>query len=281
MRKDRHGRSSQEPRFWRNSTPCGARAVSPPATPTWCVSTRRTARSAGSSSPTWRTARSAEIVRGERNSPGPAATPLEWKVYGHDRQRGLAAGLEAAGFEPDEEEQVLVLPVAEASSALFDTSGYDVRQVTDAAELDDYAEISRQIGRHNPDEERRQLARLLEEQPDVMSVHIAYAQGEPVSCGRVHFQAGSPFAELAGARTKTTHRRQGFFTARWLPAAAGRGARLRPAGHRCAAHLRTDPAQARLRGGHLHPAVPLRAGGTAFLKRLNPVTATLRPVSQP
>lgn len=174
-----------------------------------------------------------EIVRGERELARSGGYTLEWKVYGHDRQRGLAAGLEAAGFEPDEEEQVLVLPVAEASSALFDTSGYDVRQVTDAAELDDYAEISRQIGRHNPDEERRQLARLLEEQPDVMSVHIAYAQGEPVSCGRVHFQAGSPFAELAGARTKTTHRRQGFFT-------AVVGSRLRQAGERGCALLVTD-----------------------------------------
>jgi hypothetical protein len=170
-----------------------------------------------------------ELVRGERELARSGDYTLEWKVYGHDRQQGLAAALEAAGFVPGEEEQVLMLPVAEASSALFDTSGYEVRRVTDGAELDDYAEISRQIGRRNADEERRQLARLLEEQPDAMSVHIAYARGEPVSCGRAYYQAGSPFAELAGARTKTTHRRQGFFTAvvgSWLRQARERGCRL-------------------------------------------------------
>ncbi|MGK5640705.1 GNAT family N-acetyltransferase [Streptomyces sp. URMC 126] len=170
-----------------------------------------------------------ELVRAERELARSGGYTLEWKVYGHDRQRGLAAALEAAGFVPGDEEQVLVLPVAEASAALFDTSAYEVRQVTDGAGLDDYAEISRQVGRRNADEERRQLVRLLEEQPEAMSVHIAYAQGEPVSCGRVHFQAGSPIAELAGARTKTTHRRQGFFTAvvgSRLRQAVERGCRL-------------------------------------------------------
>ncbi len=33
---------------------------------------------------------------------------LEWKVYGHDGPANLVESLLAAGFEPDDEEQVLV-----------------------------------------------------------------------------------------------------------------------------------------------------------------------------
>jgi hypothetical protein len=138
---------------------------------------------------------------------------LEWKLYGHDAPADLDRRLLAAGFAADDLEQVLVLRVNEEALAAFDTPGCDVRRVHDEAGLADYAEIAREIGRKNPDEEKRQLAAVLLEAPDTMSVHIAYVDGEPVSCGRIYFREGGAHAELAGGRTKTTHRNRGLFSA--------------------------------------------------------------------
>jgi predicted GNAT family acetyltransferase len=119
----------------------------------------------------------------------------------------------AAGFEPDAVESVLVLPLNEAALGAFDTPEYEIRRVHDTDGLDDVAHISSEIGRTNAEAEKHQLALALRDTPDELSVHVAYVDGEPVACGRIHFWKNSDFAELAGGRTTTTHRNRGLFTA--------------------------------------------------------------------
>ena len=138
---------------------------------------------------------------------------LEWKLYGHDAPADLGGRLEAAGFVADDLEQVLALRVDAETMAIFDTARFDVRRVVDEGGLADYAEVAREIGRGNADAERRRLWAVLQEAPEVLSVYVAYDGSEPVAGGRVHYPEGSGYAELAGGRTKTTHRRRGFFTA--------------------------------------------------------------------
>jgi len=174
-----------------------------------------------------------ELIRAELAAATEAGYTLEWKLYGHDRPADLAERLVAAGFEADDPEDVLVLPLDDASVAAFDVAGVHVRQVRDERELAGYAEISRETGRRNVDEERRQLAAVLAETPDEMSIHIAYVGEEPASCGRVYFRSGGPYAELAGGRTKPTHRRKGLFTALV-------GSRLREAQQRGRTHVFVD-----------------------------------------
>ncbi len=156
-----------------------------------------------------------ELIRRERDAAVAGGYSLEWKYYGHDTPVDLPERLVAAGFEAEEEEEeVLVLPLDEASLATFgDVDRYDIRIVRDERDLADYAEVSREIGRRNVEEERRALALKLKESLNEMSIHIAYVDGEPVACGRVYFRTGGSYAELTGGRTKTTHRRQGHFTA--------------------------------------------------------------------
>lgn len=154
-----------------------------------------------------------DVIRRERVAADAGGYAVEWKVYGHDRLSDLPDRLVAAGFEPDDSEDVLVLRLGEESIAAFGTSPHEIRVVRDDAGLADYAEISREIGRRNVDAERNSLAVSLREHPDELSVHIAYVDGEPACCGRVLYRPGGPYAELAGGRTKTTHRRQGLFTA--------------------------------------------------------------------
>jgi hypothetical protein len=142
---------------------------------------------------------------------------LEWKVYGHDGPANLVESLLAAGFEPEEEESLLVLPLATLSCSAKDASdlppGTEIVRVQDELGLEGVAEISREIGRREVEAEIHRLAAILRDTPSAMSVHILRLAGEPVSCGRVHYPPNSEFAELAGGRTKTMHRRKGFFSA--------------------------------------------------------------------
>jgi len=154
-----------------------------------------------------------DVIRDEISRAESDDYTVEWKVYGHDAPPQLRDCLLAAGFEPDALESLLVLPVNEEALAVFDAPAYEIKRIQDAEGLNGVADIAREIGRTNVEEEKHQLASVLRDTPSELSVHVAYVDGEPVACGRIHFKENSGFAELAGGRTKTTHRNRGLFTA--------------------------------------------------------------------
>jgi hypothetical protein len=153
------------------------------------------------------------VIRDEISRADARNYTLEWKVYGHDGPPNLRDSLLAAGFEPGDLESLLVLPVNETTVAAFDAPAYEIKRVREAEGLNHVADISREIGRTNVEEEKHRLATILRDGPDGMSVHVAYVDGEPAACGRINFGENSDFAELAGGRTKTIHRNRGLFTA--------------------------------------------------------------------
>ncbi len=153
-----------------------------------------------------------EAIRNEISLAQAHNYTLEWKVYGHDTP-SLKDRLISTGFVPEPVESLLVLPVNEETLAAFDAAAYDIECIHDPEHLNDVAAISREIGRTNVEEEKSRLALILQYTPDQMSVHVAYDDGEAVACGRIYFKENSEFAELAGGRTKTTHRNRGFYTA--------------------------------------------------------------------
>jgi hypothetical protein len=154
-----------------------------------------------------------DVVRDEQTRARADGYALEWKVYGHDPSLGLAETLTAAGFEPGETETVLALRLDDTAQFRFERSPYETRIVHDEAGLADVAAISLQVGRSQTEAEKRRLRAILHDRPDSLSIHIAYIDNKPVSCGRIHYGHTPGVAELAGGRTVTTHRRQGLFTA--------------------------------------------------------------------
>ena len=154
-----------------------------------------------------------EVIRDEASGAESAGYELEWKVYGHDVPSDLGDRLLAAGFERGAQESVLVLQLSDAALTAFAAPGYRIVRVRNEERLDDVADVAREIGRQDVEEERRRLALALRDTPGELSIHVAYVDGEPVASGRIHFKENSDFAELAGGRTKTTHRNRGLFTA--------------------------------------------------------------------
>lgn len=186
------------------------------------------------------------MIRTELAAAAEAGYALEWKLYGHDAPPALAERLLAAGFEAGDREEVLALPVDDAAVAAFDTTGVAIRRVRDERGLADYAEIARQIGRRDVEAERRELAMVLAGDPESVSIHIAYVDGEPASGGRLHLRPGGRIAELAGGRTTTTHRRSGLFTA--VVGSRLQEAQRRGRGHAFVDALPTSAATLRKRG---------------------------------
>jgi N-acetylglutamate synthase-like GNAT family acetyltransferase len=157
--------------------------------------------------------RVADAVAEERAMALAGGYASEWKVYSHDQVPGLADALLAAGYTAGDPETVLGMELENIAWRPFTRSSVDVRAVRDEAGLADVATISRAIGRRRVDEEMRELGSVLRERPDALSIYMAYAGGEPVSCGRLHYGQAPAVAELAGGRTIATHRNKGYFTA--------------------------------------------------------------------
>jgi GNAT superfamily N-acetyltransferase len=116
----------------------------------------------------------------------------EWKLYGHDPD-WLPDRLRAAGMEPDDQETVLVV---EAAALAAPPDDVELRQDA-AAFVDLAAEV---FG------ERHEL-------PENAVGVVAFADGRPVSSGRVDLDPDTEFAGLFGGVTLPEYRGRGFYRA--------------------------------------------------------------------
>ena len=143
-------------------------------------------------------------ARGER---------FEWKLYGHDRPPDLPERLRAAGFEPEEEETVLIAPVAAIASPVQLPEGVSLREVTSRRDLE-------RIEAHGEaafGDVHSGLAEMLEAErdadPNAISVVVAEAGDAIVCAGWIRFEGGTGFATLWGGATSPAWRRRGIYRA--------------------------------------------------------------------
>jgi hypothetical protein len=142
------------------------------------------------------------------------AVTIEWKLYDHDTLPGLIERLLAHGFEAEDYvDTIMVLDLtAPLPAALTAPVTHDLRMLDSAAFLGDPLTVLNEAfsGDHTP----HLKALVLEKQtaPDQLSLHVAYADGQPVSCGWVRFPR-SPFASLWGGSTLLPYRGRGLYKA--------------------------------------------------------------------
>jgi GNAT superfamily N-acetyltransferase len=153
--------------------------------------------------------------------------PVEWKLHGHDLPADLPQRLLAAGFVPEEQETVMIAPVAALATEAAVPDGVVIRE---AAEPGDY----RRIARMEEDvwgEEHGWIDHLAEEgaaDPGSLSIFLAEAGGLVVSAGWIRFPSGTEFGTLWGGATLEAWRGRGIYrslVARRARLAAERGRR--------------------------------------------------------
>jgi len=137
---------------------------------------------------------------------------FEWKLHGHDLPADLPERLRAAGFEPEEQETVLVARVADLPLDAGPPEGVTIREVFERDDL-------RRIGAMEEavwGDDHSWLESLGEEReadPEGTRIFLAEAGGTVVSAGWMRFPSGTEFATLWGGATLAEWRGRGIYRA--------------------------------------------------------------------
>lgn len=154
----------------------------------------------------------------------PDVLKVEWKTRGHDHAPGLHEALVGAGFEPEEQESVMVGDAARLAVDVDLPEGVTVRQVRDEDEVRPMLAMQAEVFGDDADDaaahDEEVLARL--RSGDDMELWVAELDGQVVSAGRLEPVQGTEFAGIWGGATRPEHRGRGIYRA--LTAARARSA---------------------------------------------------------
>jgi len=138
---------------------------------------------------------------------------FEWKHHGHDRPADLPERLRAAGFVPEEQETVVIAPVAAIAVDPRLPDGVLIREVSERRDLERIVALEQEVWEH----EETWLADMLEKEraadADATVIFVAEAGDVVVCTGWVRFDPGSEFATLWGGSTLPDWRRRGIYRA--------------------------------------------------------------------
>lgn len=140
---------------------------------------------------------------------------FEWKYFDYDTPPDLPERLLAHGLQPDEAEAIMILDMKDAPTRLLDASQIDVRRATTPEELRHADSIQEAVWGNKPRQKpSERILDMWKNDPDSVSLHIAYVDNRPVSFGRVEFPVeNNPFASIWSGATLPEYRRRGIYTA--------------------------------------------------------------------
>jgi len=138
---------------------------------------------------------------------------LEWKLFDYDTPPDLKERLAAHGFEIEEPEYLMILPLEHAPGVLLAPPKQDVQRLVDPLDLLQIRQIEDEVWQTNHETLIRDLHLMMTQYPDRMSLYVASMEDRPASCGWIHFPEASRFASLWGGSTLAAYRGQGLYTA--------------------------------------------------------------------
>jgi GNAT superfamily N-acetyltransferase len=137
---------------------------------------------------------------------------VEWKLHGHDRP-DLAGRLRAAGFEPEEQETVVIGAVGPLAVEAPDPAGVLLQEVSDRADLERIAAMESAVWNESRDRVAVGLAGEIAADPAAITVVAALADDTVVSAGWIRYVRGTRFGTLWGGSTLPAYRKRGIYTA--------------------------------------------------------------------
>ncbi|SCF33151.1 Acetyltransferase (GNAT) domain-containing protein [Micromonospora viridifaciens] len=139
---------------------------------------------------------------------------VEWKLNGHDEPADLGDRLRAAGFVPEDQETVVVGPVATLAAAVpVPPEGVRLREVTAREDLERIAAMEEAVWHDDRSHLVTGLAKEIEADPQSITVVVAEAGDTVVSAGWVRYLGGTGFATLWGGSTLPEWRKKGIYRA--------------------------------------------------------------------
>lgn len=155
-----------------------------------------------------------ELIRRQRAFFAERKEPVEWKLHGHDQPADLPDRLRAAGFEPAEQETVVIGPAAALAATMpVLPDGVRLREVSNRPDLDRIARLKEAVWGDSRDWLADGLAKELAADPQGITVVVAEAGEEVVSAAWVRYARGTGFATLWGGSTLPAWRRRGIYRA--------------------------------------------------------------------
>ncbi len=137
---------------------------------------------------------------------------FEWKHYDYDSPGDLLERLRRRGFEIGEPEALVVLDLTAAPEALRQPVPPSVVRVTEPAAVDEIVALENAVWQEDHQALGEMLKRDLSQNPDILSVYIAYEDQKPVSAAWTYFAAGGGAASLYGGATLPQFRGRGHYT---------------------------------------------------------------------
>jgi GNAT superfamily N-acetyltransferase len=139
---------------------------------------------------------------------------VEWKLRGHDQPADLPDRLRAAGFEPEEQETVLVAESADIVERLRGRESVDgiaIRLVGERADFERISAMESTVWNDDwswltDDLERRNASGLTD-------IYVAEADGEVVSAAWAVYKKNTEFTGLRGGSTLAEWRGKGIYKA--------------------------------------------------------------------
>ncbi len=151
-------------------------------------------------------ARQVEVfaARGER---------FEWKLHGHDRPADLPERLRAAGFVPEEQETIVIGPVAQIAVPPVLPDGVSLREVSERADFERIGAMETRVwaDAHNWLPDMLESERTAD--PDSLAVVVAESGDNVVCAAWIRFEQGTEFATLWGGATLPDWRKRGIYRA--------------------------------------------------------------------
>jgi ribosomal protein S18 acetylase RimI-like enzyme len=157
-----------------------------------------------------------ELIARQREFFAARGEAVEWKVHGHDRPADLPDRLRAAGFEPEEQETVVIglaAPLAEQPAE--PAAGIGLREVRERVDLDRIMRMEEAVWGGDYAWHAAALEEEIGADPEGITVVVAETGSgldDPVvSAGWIRFLPGTGFATLWGGSTLPEWRGRGIY----------------------------------------------------------------------